>query len=121
MKILVLGGTRFIGAHAVRRLVARGFDVTVFHRGTSETELPAGVRHLHGDRARRGDHDAEFRRLAPDVVVALFAMTERDARLVVDVFAGVARRLVVVSSADVYRAYGRLVGTEPGPPDPMPL
>jgi nucleoside-diphosphate-sugar epimerase len=46
---------------------------------------------------------------------------ELDAQVVVDAFAGVARRIVAISSGDVYRAYGRIVGTEPGPPDPVPL
>ncbi len=36
-------------------------------------------------------------------------------------FKDVARRVVVVSSGDVYRAFGRLWRTEPGPPDPVPL
>jgi nucleoside-diphosphate-sugar epimerase len=48
-------------------------------------------------------------------------MTEAEARIVVDLFRGLARRLVAISSCDVYRAYGRLIGTEPGPPDPMPI
>jgi nucleoside-diphosphate-sugar epimerase len=37
------------------------------------------------------------------------------------VFKGIAGRVVVPSSIDVYRAFGRLHGTEPGPPDPVPL
>ena len=36
-------------------------------------------------------------------------------------FRGVARRAVVITSCDVYRAFGRLWRTEPGPPDPVPL
>lgn len=47
--------------------------------------------------------------------------TEQDARVLMSTFKGTACRLVVISSADVYRAYGRLHGTEPGPPDPLPL
>ena len=43
-------------------------------------------------------------------------MTENDARTVVDAVRGIAERIVAVSSMDVYRAYGRLQGTEPGPP-----
>ncbi len=38
-----------------------------------------------------------------------------------DAFRGIARRSVVLSSGDVYRAYGRLLGTEPGPIEPTPL
>jgi len=43
------------------------------------------------------------------------------ARLVVNAIRGVAERLVTVSSMDVYRAYGRIHGTEPGPLEPLPL
>src|SRR3989442_13352440 len=43
-------------------------------------------------------------------------MTERDARAVVAAVRGIAARFVAVSSRDFYRAYGRLQGTEPGPP-----
>src|ERR1051326_3793616 len=48
-------------------------------------------------------------------------MREADAREVVALFKGLARRTVAISSQDVYRAYGRLIGTEPGTPDPTPL
>lgn len=51
MKILILGGTGFIGPNQVRYAVARGHKVTVFNRGkTNPGTLPAGVEHLEGDR-----------------------------------------------------------------------
>ncbi len=50
MKILVLGGSRFIGRHIVEALLAAGHRVTVFNRGLSPDELPAGVERLRGDR-----------------------------------------------------------------------
>lgn len=121
MRILLLGGTRFIGAATTTRLAQLGHDVAVFHRGQSEAELPAGIEHIHGDRARLGEFAAELRRFAPEVLVDMLAMREADARSVIEVFRGLARRAVVISSADVYRAYGVLRGTEPGPPDPAPL
>lgn len=121
MRVLVIGGTGFLGPHVVRRLVAAGHAVTVFHRGQREADLPAAVDHLHGDRARLADAAAEIRRRAPEVVLDMFAMGEADAKAVVTAVAGVARRLVAVSSMDVYRAYGRLHGTEPGPPEPVPF
>lgn len=120
MRILVLGGTRFIGPFVVRRLVAAGHDVSVFHRGRTQAELPAAVARLYGDRARLPALRDVFARLAPDLVLDLSAMTEGDAQAAVAVFSGLARRVVVVSSQDVYRAYDRFTGRDPGPPDPVP-
>jgi nucleoside-diphosphate-sugar epimerase len=51
----------------------------------------------------------------------MIAMGEEDAEAAVAAFAGVARRIVVPSSGDVYRAYGIFIGIEPGPPVPVPL
>jgi len=121
MRVLVVGGTGFVGSHAVRRLAARGHDLTLLHRGQTETELPAGVRHLRGDRAALGDLAAEVRQFAPDVVLHTVAMTQAHAREAVRAFRGLAGRLVVLSSSDVYRARDRLFGIEPGEPDPVPL
>lgn len=50
LRILILGGTGFIGPHQVRHAVSRGHQVTVFNRGTREAGLPASVEHLNGDR-----------------------------------------------------------------------
>ncbi len=47
--------------------------------------------------------------------------TEAQVRDLLSSMQGVTPRLVIVSSADVYRAYGRLHRTEPGPADPVPL
>jgi len=51
MRILVLGGTGFIGPHLVKHAVARGHKVTIFTRGRSDDSmLPAEVERLVGDR-----------------------------------------------------------------------
>ena len=121
VRALVVGGTGFIGPEVVRQLVAGGCDVAVAHRGVHESDLPTAVKHVHCERRTlQADRDT-FSSLDPDVVIDMRPMTEEDARHFVDAFTGVARQAVVVSSADVYRAYGRLNGTEPGPPDPVPL
>jgi len=120
VRILFLGGTSFTGPHAVRELAGRGHEVTVFHRGEHEPELPAEVRHIHGDLARWNDHVEELHGLRPDVVVDMRAFVPDDARRVL-AFARIAARAVVVSSADVYLAYGRLRGSEPGSFEPLPL
>jgi nucleoside-diphosphate-sugar epimerase len=50
VKILVIGGTRFVGRAFVEQAVRHGHDVTVFHRSTSEPgDFPA-AEHVHGDR-----------------------------------------------------------------------
>ena len=118
MRVLFLGGTSLTGPYAVRRLHALGHDVCVFHRGAHEADLPDGVGHLHGTLEQPPRELVEF---APDVVVHMWAMTEADARIFLDRFRGVAGRAVVISSGDVYRAYGRLQRQETGPPDPAPL
>ena len=50
MKLLVLGGTKFLGRHAVDAALSTGHDVTTFTRGRTNPELFPDAEHLHGDR-----------------------------------------------------------------------
>jgi 2'-hydroxyisoflavone reductase len=50
VRILVIGGTEFVGRAVVERAVAAGHDVTVFHRGRTEPPGLPDVTHVHGDR-----------------------------------------------------------------------
>jgi len=114
MRILVVGGTGFVGAHLVRSLWDGGHDVTVFHRGKTEPKFPADVKHIHSA-------DAAFpitrfpAKLATqwDAVVHMMLMSAAETEAAVRFFRGHTGRFVVVSSADVYAAYGRLIGIEP--------
>lgn len=123
MNVVVIGGTRFIGAEVVRRLRTHGHAVTVYHRGSHEPDLPSGVRHVHSDKA--GIPVLEFSRELldpkPEVVIHMVAMGEADARAAAEFFRGRARRMIVPSSGDVYLAYGRFTGLEPGEVEPVPL
>lgn len=51
MKLLILGGPRFVGRHLVASATARGHDVTLFNRGRTEPGLFPEVEKLRGDRA----------------------------------------------------------------------
>jgi len=50
MKVLVVGGTRFVGLRLVRLLVASGNDVTLLNRGKTQAPLPLGLKRLYADR-----------------------------------------------------------------------
>ena len=50
MRILILGGTGFLGRHLTERALARGWDVTQFNRGQRNPGLYPGVTEIHGDR-----------------------------------------------------------------------
>lgn len=50
MKLLVLGGTRFLGRHLVEAALARGHELTLFNRGRTAPELFVGVERLRGER-----------------------------------------------------------------------
>jgi nucleoside-diphosphate-sugar epimerase len=116
MRVLVLGGTGFIGGAVVRRLLEDGHAVAAFHRGETNPQA-AGAETIRGDRAALISHRDTFHRFAPDAVVDTIAYTEADARGLVETFRGIAPRIVVLSSQDVYAAYGRLLRLERGSVD----
>ncbi|MCI0549581.1 MAG: NAD(P)H-binding protein [Anaerolineae bacterium] len=116
MKFLILGGTRFTGPYVVSSLIKMGHEVVVFHRGGTHADLPPNVTHILGDRHNLNDFAAEFKRLSPDVVIDMLAFTKEDAQSLMRVCKDITSRIVVASSIDVYRAFGRLHRTEPGPP-----
>ncbi len=121
MRILVIGGTGFIGSFLVRQLNEQGHDVAVFHRGQTSTALPPRVNHIIGDCKNLSANADQFKRFSPDVVLDTIPGTESSAQSLVSTIKGIAPLVVAASSIDVYRAYGRVRGFEPGPPDPIPI
>ncbi len=127
MRVLIIGGTGFMGPHVVAGLDALGHEVAVLHRGTTIAELPAATRHIRCPPCRLGDRGylAELRdpldAFAPEVILDMIAVVESDAEAVLTELGHLARRIVVLSSQDVYRAYGLVNGSEDGPTQELPL
>jgi nucleoside-diphosphate-sugar epimerase len=111
MRVMVLGGTRFIGAAVVEELHANGHELLVVHRGEHE---PAGLPeadHLHADRQDLPHLRGPVDDFGPEAVVDVCAYSAADAETALAAVGDV--RLLVVSSMDVYRAFGAvLAGTE---------
>ena len=121
MRVLVIGGTGFISSVVVHQLYRQGHTIMIVHRGQTQAELPAGVQQALAKRTQLPDYLQEFKHFAPEVVLDMIPNGEQDAQTVMQAFEGIAQRVVAISSGDVYRAYGRLIGIEPGPADPVPL
>jgi nucleoside-diphosphate-sugar epimerase len=119
MKILAIGGTGFHGVFTIRLLQEAGHEVTVFHRG--KTACPAGAKQIIGDRDRLDEFRDVFAREQFDVVIDFVLVSERQALQFMATFAGITRRTVVLSSMDVYRAWGLFQGTESGALEQLPL
>jgi nucleoside-diphosphate-sugar epimerase len=118
VRVIVFGGTRFIGRAIVEELAAAGHDLLIVHRGNLEpADMPA-ARHLHVERTELASHRKELAAFKPDAAIDCRALTRADAEMVLEALpAGV--RLVVISSIDVYRAFGAL--NQDLETDPVPL
>jgi nucleoside-diphosphate-sugar epimerase len=118
MRLLLIGGSGFIGPFVVAELARAGHELAILHRG--KVAVPPH-RSIIADRTNLAAARDAIRDFAPDVVVDLILSSERQARELLDVVRGVAPRIVALSSMDVYRACGVLHGFEPGPLEPLPL
>jgi len=119
MRILLIGGNGFIGRFAVAALKQQGHTLAVFHRGT--TAAPPGVDEIRGDRHQLNASAQELKRFAPDVVIDLIISSGPQAEDLMNIFRGATRRVVMLSSIDVYRAIAVSQGTESGPLEELPL
>src|SRR5713226_4450896 len=102
MCMLVIGGTDFIGPFLVHDLERRGHTVAVFRSGLRAAPFPVNSQHILAHRRDLAADGAELRRFAPDVVIDVILSSHAPAVALMESFRGVARRVVVVSSIDVY-------------------
>lgn len=119
MRVLLIGGNGFIGRFVASALKRESHALALFHRGSSPA--PDGVEEILGNRSQLGASTPELRRFAPDAVIDLVLSSGSQAEEMMNVFRGIARRVVMLSSMDVYRAVGISHDTESGPLQDVPL
>jgi 2'-hydroxyisoflavone reductase len=99
MRILVIGGTRFVGRHMVEAALAAGHDVTLFHRGQTGPDLFPGVER------RRGDRNGDLGELAEgswDATIDTCAYVPRQVHTLADALGERAGTYLLVSSVSAY-------------------
>jgi nucleoside-diphosphate-sugar epimerase len=112
VRFVFIGGTRFIGHHAAARAIARGHEVVVLHRGAHRCEVE-GVAEVIVERRDPSALALEIARARPDVVVDTFAMTRADGQTLAMIARIASARLIVLSSQDVYAAWGAVISELP--------
>jgi 2'-hydroxyisoflavone reductase len=98
-KLLILGGTLFVGRHVVEAALDRGHEVTLFNRGQTNAGLFPDVEELRGD--REGDLDA-LRGRTWDAVVDPSARIPRWVRTAGEILADAVEHYTFISSGSVY-------------------
>jgi 2'-hydroxyisoflavone reductase len=102
LRILILGGTRFIGVHMTEFALRRGHTVTLFNRGETEPQLFSEVEKLKGNR------DAQLSALQGrswDAVIDNSGFVPRHVRLSAQLLAPKVRQYLFVSTGSVYASF----------------
>ena len=98
MKLLIIGGTRFVGRHLVEAALERGHEVTLFNRGTQSSALPE-VETISGDRNRDLDK-LQGRRW--DAAIDTCGYLPRAVQAAAEVLSESVERYVFISSMSAY-------------------
>jgi len=121
MRILLIGGTKFIGPYVVQALHEKGHEIILFNRGKTIHPFSFQVTSIQGDRTDFLSFKNKLLSFCPDVVIDMIPYSENDAKQLADTFHGLVQRIVVISSCDVYSAYDRLWKVLTGKLIQMPL
>jgi len=108
MKILILGGRRYLGPRLVKRLIDCGHEPVLFHRGRTNAPLPVEgpIREVIGDRNQQGVLEELVAQERFDAVVDTLAFDAAGAERAITVFDGRIDKYLVISSV---ACYGRLL------------
>jgi UDP-glucose 4-epimerase len=117
MRILIMGGTRFIGVYLTKILVEQGHEVVLFNRGKKPAPVE-GLQQIHGDRT---DASQLKEKLSQEQFDAIFDNNGRelsDTQPLAEIFKDRVKHFVYMSSAGVYLKTDQLPHREGDPVDP---
>jgi 2'-hydroxyisoflavone reductase len=118
MRLLVLGGTVFLGRHIVAAATERGHDLTLFNRGRSDPAPIPGVEQIHGDREQDLARSVAGRRW--DVVIDTSGYLPRVVRASAELLSDTVECYAFVSSISAYATFPRPGLDEDAPLAPAP-
>lgn len=101
MRILIMGGTRFIGVYLTKILVNKGHEVVLFNRGNHPAPVE-GVGQIHGDRKNASELKEKLSRESFDAVFDNNGRELSDTQPLAEIFKDRVQHFVYVSSAGVY-------------------
>jgi 2'-hydroxyisoflavone reductase len=104
MRILILGGTKFLGRAIVDAARAKGHELTLFNRGQHDPSAYPDLEQLHGDRTQPGGLDALDGR-SWDAAIDTAAYLPRDVRSMCDALAEQTKHYTFVSSISVFASH----------------
>lgn len=104
MKILIIGGTRFLGRHLVNSARARGHEVTLFNRGKTNPDLFRKVKTIRGDREK----DLNQLEGAWDAVIDTCGYVPRVVKLSANMLKLKTEKYVFISSISVYANFAKI-------------
>jgi nucleoside-diphosphate-sugar epimerase len=117
MNILMIGGTRFIGLETARQLSEAGHSVTLFHRSHAESLLYPQIK---GDCSNPDELRARIDKINPDCIIHMMAM-EKEHIASLEAALSNNMRVVIISSADVYKAFEVVHKLSDAPIQEVPL
>jgi len=115
MKLLIIGGTTFIGQHMVDTALARGHEVTLFNRGLTNPDLFPNIEHLHGDRSSADDLQRAFNGRKWDAVIDNCGYVPRFVRMSAEALTNKVEHYVFTSTISVYSSNAIPQMDESGP------
>ena len=112
MKILIVGGTRFLGRHLVNSARARGHEVTLFNRGQTNPNLFGQVDKIWGDREKNLDQLSGYNW---DAVIDTCGYFPRIVRMSAEALKGKVESYIFISSISVYSDFSKIGINESDP------